>query len=387
MKKIVALLIFWVIAFNFTNICAGEETPLKGIQILTFECSDLKETERVISELKDAGINTIIVRCFQNKGDRSLIEGEILQKTGVYFKTDYAPVIDDILGDLISIAHKYNMKIFAWMTTLKCTWAIEEHPDWQSKVFDINKRQIVSIDKLDLFNEKVRSYLFNLYSDLAGYPLDGILFQDDLILTHSEGFSQSAQNLYKNDFREKLLSEGLFIKHGFEKKFLGDIYTSKFWKWANWKAKLLLDFITEMKDSVKKVNLNIVFCLNCYYEDILFPEQALAWYSHDLEEAQNYGIDYYFIMAYHRQMKKELLLNEKRLFRTMKSFAWRLSKIIKDSNRAVIKLQTIDWDSKKPIQYSEIDQIYRLLVRNKKTGLVFIPYYRDIDLGLIRQYF
>jgi biofilm PGA synthesis lipoprotein PgaB len=388
MKKIIALSIFCLIVFNFTNIIyANEESSLKGIQILTFECKDLEEVERVISEFKDVGINTIIVRCFQNKGDRSLIKGEVLQETGVYFKTDYAPVIGDVLGSLISIAHRYNIKIFAWMETLKSPWAVKEHPEWQSRIFDINERQIVSIDKLDLFNEEVQNYLFNLYGDLAKYPLDGILFQDDLILTHSEGFSQSALDKYKSDFREELLPTNLFVRHGFEKSFLGDIYTSKFWQWADWKAKTLLDFAATIKDAVKKVNPNIAFSLNCYYEDVLFPEKALAWFSHNLKEAQNYGFDYYFIMAYHRQMKKELALNEKRLNRMMKSLAWRLSKIIKNSSRAVIKVQTINWQTKEPIPYSEIDKIHRLLIGTKNVGLVFIPYHKDMDLELMRRYF
>jgi biofilm PGA synthesis lipoprotein PgaB len=387
MKKIVALLIFSFIAFSFINIIyAKEEIVLKGIQILTFQCKDSKEVEAVISRFKEIGVNTIIVRCFQNRGDRSLIEGEILQKTGVYFKTDYAPIVDDVLSELISIAHKNNIKIFVWMETLRCPWAIEEHPEWRSKVFDINKREIFSIDKLDLFNKEVQDYLINLYTDLAKYPIDGVLFQDDLILTHAEGFSQSALDKYKNDFKEEFLPAGLFVKHGFEgRKIPGDIYSFKLW--TNWKAKNLLDFTAKIQNAIKKINPNMFFCYNCYYEDIIFPERALAWFSHSLIEAQNYGFDYYFIMAYHRQMKKELVLNEKRLIRATKSLGWRLSKMIRNPQKAVIKIQTLDWDSKESIKDSEIDKFYGLLVRNRNVGIVFIPYYKDMDLELMRKYF
>lgn len=387
--KRIILLIFWFIAFGFTNIVyAKDDTLLKGIQILTFQCKNLEEVETVIPRLKETGVNTIIVRCFQNKGDRSLIEGEVLQKTGVYFKTDYAPVIDDVLSSLISIAHKNNMKIFAWMETLKCPWAIEGHPEWHAKIFNVNKRQIVTTEKLDLFNEQVQNYLSNLYGDLAKYPVDGILFQDDLILSHTEGFSEAALRKYRNDFSEELVLDNLFRKHGFEgKKIPGDIYTCKFWKWASWKAKFLLDVASKIRDTVKKVNPGIAFGLNCYYEDILFPDRALAWFSHDLKEAQSYGFDYFFIMLYHRQMKKELVLNEKRLTRTLKSFPWHLSQIIKDNNKAVIKIQTIDWDTKESIHNSEIDKIYKLIVRGRNRSLVFIPYREDMDLELMKQYF
>lgn len=388
-KTIIALLFFWFITFSFTDmIYAKDKVVIKGIQILTFQSRDLKDVEAIISKLKEIGVNTIIVRCFQNKGDRSLIQGEELQKTGAYFKTDYAPVVDDVLGNLISIAHKHNIKIFAWMETLKCPWAIEEHPEWQSKIFDVNKSQIVATEKLDLFNEQVQNYLSNLYSDLAKYPVDGILFQDDLILSHTEGFSEAALRKYRNDFSEELIPYSLFREHSFEgKKIPGDIYTGKFWKWTRWKAKVLLDFAAGIKNAVRKVNPSFALGFNCYYEDILFPERALAWFSHDLKEAQNYGFDYFFIMLYHRQMKKELGLNEKRLMKTLKSFPWRLSKTIKNTNKAVIKIQTMDWDTKEPIQDSEINRIYKLIVRDRNMGLVFIPYAGDMDLELMKQYF
>ena len=43
---------------------------------------------------------------------------------GVYFKTEYAPVVDDLLGKLAEIVHRNGLEIFAWMTTRYASYGL-----------------------------------------------------------------------------------------------------------------------------------------------------------------------------------------------------------------------------------------------------------------------
>ena len=73
--------------------------------------------EKRIKGLKEAGVDTLIFRVFQNKGDRIHKFVTPRHEEGVYFKTEHAPVVDDLLGKVAEIAHRNGLDIFAWMTT------------------------------------------------------------------------------------------------------------------------------------------------------------------------------------------------------------------------------------------------------------------------------
>ena len=74
-------------------------------------------------------MDTLILRVFQNKGDRMYQFVTPRREEGVYFKTEYAPVVDDILGKVTEIAHRNGLEIFAWMTTRYANYGLEAHPE------------------------------------------------------------------------------------------------------------------------------------------------------------------------------------------------------------------------------------------------------------------
>ncbi|MGZ3570231.1 MAG: tetratricopeptide repeat protein, partial [Thermodesulfobacteriota bacterium] len=87
------------------------------VQVSYLEGKHLEEVEKRVKELKNAGVNTIIFRVFQNKGDRVYKFVTARHEEGVYFKTENAPVVDDILGKVAQMVHRNGLEIFAWMTT------------------------------------------------------------------------------------------------------------------------------------------------------------------------------------------------------------------------------------------------------------------------------
>ena len=125
------------------------------------------------------------------------------------------------------------------------------------------------------FNDETIERLEGLYSDLASYDIDGILFQDDLILKHNEGFGPRAEALYRQDTGRRLNAKGLYVIQGNGRV----AYTAEFWKWASWKNTRLLYVAGRLKDAVRAKNPDVKFAINMMYESVTNPRSALAWFS------------------------------------------------------------------------------------------------------------
>ena len=109
-------------------------------QVSYFEGKSLEEVEKRVKDLKDAGGDRIILRVFQNKGDRKYKFVTAHHEEGVYFKTEYAPVVDDILGKVSEIVHQNGLELFAWMTTVM-------PPTVWMDILNIDVRVIISKQK------------------------------------------------------------------------------------------------------------------------------------------------------------------------------------------------------------------------------------------------
>src|SRR3989338_10459408 len=79
------------------------DNPINAVQILWMNCRNFDEVEKSIYKLKMAGVNTLIIRVFQNRYDRFYPFANHKKEVGVYFNTFYAPVVDDILEKLTEI--------------------------------------------------------------------------------------------------------------------------------------------------------------------------------------------------------------------------------------------------------------------------------------------
>ncbi|MDP2972583.1 MAG: outer membrane protein assembly factor BamD, partial [Deltaproteobacteria bacterium] len=98
-------------------------------QVAYLDGKNLSEVEKRVKELKNAGVDTLIFRVFQNKGDPKYKFVKSRHEEGVYFKTEHALVIDDILEKIAEIAHRNGLDLFAWMTTRYATYGKERQPE------------------------------------------------------------------------------------------------------------------------------------------------------------------------------------------------------------------------------------------------------------------
>lgn len=354
--------------------------PLRAVQIALFEGKNYDEVGNELDALKAAGIDTIILRMFHNKDDRFYPFIKPRGKAGVYFETRGSPIIADVLKPILGMAHKKGLRVFAWMTTRYADYGLEDRKDLSCKAYDFYSKEIVSCKGLDLFNEEAVYHLEKLFSDLAEYPIDGILFQDDLMLKHNEGFGKYSEALYKKDTGKQFTPAELYADEENLR------YTPEFWRWAAWKNKRLLQVAMKIKAVVKNKNPDAKFIINLMYESVSNPTYAMAWLSQSLDEAVKYGFDYYAIMAYHRQMQDELKKRPDEIQAMIERMADDAVKIAGEPEKVVMKFQTIDWNTSKPLPDKDIITLLNKVKESDNISLAVVPYRRDFPFEKLNFY-
>jgi len=372
----------------------GDRT-IRAVQVMIFDGKSYAEVDGELKGLKEAGVDTVIVRVFHNRGDRYYpVVGEAggargargpkgreggqgVQTSGVYFSTTHAPVIEDILSRLVHLAHRNDLKVFAWMTTRYADYGLEEREDLACGARDVRTGGLYRCKGLDLFNEEAVRHLEALYSDLAGYDIDGILFQDDLVLKHGEGFGPHAEALFEEATGLEARPERLYIATPGGG---GVTYTELFWRWASWKNKRLLDVAGRLKRVVRAKNPQAEFAINLMYESVTNPPYALAWLSQSLPGAVEAGFDYYSVMAYHRQMEEELGRSPEAVKGMIEGMIMEAKKVVREPDRVLIKLQTVDWKTGGRLPDGEVLGLLSGLKGLDDVSLALVPYRRDLPL-------
>jgi len=353
-------------------------TPMRAVQIALFEGKDYKEVDNEIGRLKASGIDTIILRVFHNKDDRFYPFINPKSRAGVYFTTKESPVVEDILGPVLDMAHKKGLKVFAWMTTRYADYGLEDRKDLGCKAYDFNTKDIVPCKGLDLFNEDAVAHLERLFHDLALYPIDGILFQDDLVLKHHEGFGPYSQVLFEKNTGKRLVPGKLYGNGvGGERNYLNPLYTPVFWKWAAWKNKRLLEVATRVRTAVKKKNPEVKFAINLMYESVSNPPYAMAWLSQSLDEAVKQGFDYYAIMAYHQQMQNELNKGPYEIQSLIQKMTKEAVRLVGDPQKVIMKFQIIDWNTSQPLPDQEVIGLLSKVKEVNNVSLAVVPYRKN----------
>lgn len=367
---------------------SDDSVAMRGVQVLLFEGRSRREVMEEIEKISSSGVDTLIVRVFHNRGDRPhrFVDPKKAERTkaGVYFKTTHAPVVEDILGFVLRESHKRGLKVFAWMTTRYADYGLEGREDLACRGYELRSKEFYRCKGLDVLNKRTVNHLVKLYEDLAEYPIDGILFQDDLVLKHTEGFGKASLKSFESASGKALNPESLYIRMK-DSDYVG--YTPVFWEWVSWKNRRLLEVADTIKDAVREKNPDVKFAINFMYESVLSPPSALAWFSQDLSKAVRSGFDYYSIMAYHRQMGDELGKGQREIEDLIEAMVEEAVNIVGDPEKVLIKLQTVNWDTGKAIPNSEVVRLLRRVKRTAPVSVAVVPYrsnfpfetFKDLD--------
>lgn len=347
---------------------------MRAVQVMFFEGKTFVEVDKELKRLREAGIDTVIARVFHNKGDRFYPLATPKNNSGVYFSTTHAPVVDNILPEMTRLAHKNGLKIFAWMTTRYADYGIEDREDLACRSYDISAREGARCKGLDLFNESAVKRLEAIYSDMAANDIDGVLFQDDLVSRHNEGFGTRAVSEFSKDTGSYIEPEALYLR--IEGKSAVH-YTQLFWEWSSWKNRRLLFVADRLRDAVRKKRPEARFAINLMYESVTNPPYALAWLSQNLEAAMKMRFDYYSIMAYHRQMEEELNKDPGTVRGMIEGMVNAASKTVGEPEKVLIKIQTIDWRTGRPLSNDEVVGLIKDIKGIGNVSLAVVPYRAD----------
>lgn len=365
-----------------------EIEKIVGFQVLLFSSKTKESLIEEMSKIRETGADTVIVRVFHNRGDRfyPFIPGGPSTDSGVYFKTKHAPVVSDALTPMIEAAKANGLSIYAWMTTKYAVYGRGENNLYS---YDFKRKEIVPSFGVDIFDDREVSRLVNLYEDLSRYDIDGILFQDDLVLRHTEGMGDNASKLYGKKIKPESLYISPYLNSAGTKYYVRE-YTEEFWNWSSFKSRRLGVVAKRIMAASRKINPGLKFAVNLSYESALRPDLALAWFSQDIGEfktdVNGAGADYFFIMAYHRQMMRE------KSYKDIKEVAPLINNICNNAifvvgrpERLVIKLQVTDWKTGAPIADGELLKVASYLCRPKEISMAFVPFRVDTPLKDVKK--
>ncbi|MDO9350805.1 MAG: poly-beta-1,6-N-acetyl-D-glucosamine N-deacetylase PgaB, partial [Deltaproteobacteria bacterium] len=333
----------------------------------------------------------LIFRVFQNKGDPKYKFVKSRHEEGVYFKTEHALVIDDILEKIAEIAHRNGLDLFAWMTTRYATYGKERQPEHLCKSYNFETKKMEIGRGFNLFHPDVLKRLEGIFRDLGRYPIDGILFQDDLILRHNEDFSVEANKAFLKDFGYSPHPDIFYIDP--YKSELGKYYvkgyTDQFWTWANWKNRYLMNVARRLVGAARESNPKLQFAINLYFEAVLNDTNGVAWFSQTLPGALEKGFDYYAIMAYHRQAMIGRNIGLKESIDLMAEAAQKAVKSVGDPFRVLMKIWIRDWKSNEAVGYElapqkEIGEILGRVLEQGEVSLAFVPYTHQFPLHRLK---
>ena len=351
------------------------------VQASSFEGKTLEEVEKRMKQLKNAGVNTVILRVFQNRGDRTypFVTGK--REEGVYFKTEYAPVVDDLLGKLAEIVHRNGLEIFAWMTTRYANYGLEDSPGYRCMKYNFETKKMEMGRGFNLFHPEGVKRLENLFRDLGRNPIDGILFQDDLILRHDEDFSPEANEAFLKEFGYSP-DPNLFYVDPYKSdsgKYYVKGYTDRFWVWANWKNRWLMTVAKRLMEASRESNPNLQFAINLYFESVLSDLNGVAWFSQTLSGALRNNFDYYAVMAYHRQAMKDRNIEAGEAIGLMAETTRKAIEGVGDPSKVLMKVWLLDWKRNGTVRGNlaprkEIEDALTAILNRGQVSLAFVPY-------------
>lgn len=360
-------------------------------QVTYLEGKSLVEVEKRIKGLKDAGVDTLIFRVFQNKGERAYRFVIPRHEEGVYFKTEFAPVVDDILGKVAEIAHRNGLDLFAWITTRYADYGLDGHPEYRCKSYNFETKKMEVARGYNLFHPDVLKRLEGLFRDLGRYPIEGILLQDDLILKHNEDFSLDAGKAFLQEFGYSPHPDIFYIEpyKSESGKYYVKAYTDRFWTWADWKNRWLMNVTKRLMEAARESNPNLQFAINLYFEAVLNHSNAVAWFSQTLSGALEKNFDYYAIMAYHRQAMKNRNIETKEAIDLMAEVTQKAVESVGDPSRVMMKVWILDWKSNEAVSYElapqkEVEEILTAILNRGEVSLAFVPYISKFPLQAIK---
>lgn len=358
---------------------AYDYPEVNGVQVFVLDQKYNGDLDTLFSGLKDHGVDTVFIRVFHNSVDRyHYLEANPECPVGVYFNTDAACTVRDVLGEAVGAARKNGMQIYAWMATR--TLSFMKTPEFMEKTYE--KDGTKDGYGMSIFQPEAAERVRQLFRDLAAYDIDGILFQDDFILRYREGASEYARNAYLADTGIDLSAEKLFGCTG------GNGVTKvpggcpeTFLPWVEWKNGKMMEFYQSLRIESLKVNPDLVFAGNVYYETPLERSKGMSWYAQSIDSMLAYDFDYLAVMGYHDQIAGELSLQREDALKLVEQMALNLKEKVHPATRILMKVQRISFKNSKALGEDHMESLCDFFEKYMDISRVVVPVNRLEDLS------
>jgi len=252
--------------------------------------------DRELGRLRQSGTNTLFVSVVRNRTFPFIVEGGPAKGApptptaapGVYFKTAWAPVLQDRLSALVGAAHRQGMQVWASLSVRRMDW-VHSKLEWADWKFNSQTGRLERAETLDLLHPALRDYLVGLLTDLAGTGVDGIFLAADPPSEASEGFSTTALRKFEKDMGQPVDPSRLLSAQGRERS-LG--YAPEFWRWLGWKQREQSKSVLGVMEAVRAAFPGLMVAVEVHPETVTNPQAAMAMYAEDLLDLRRYRLDY-----------------------------------------------------------------------------------------------
>jgi len=233
--------------------------------------------DRELGRLRQSGTNTLFVGVVKNRPG-----------PGVYFKTDWAPVLQDRLSGLLDRAHRQGMQVWAALSVRRMDW-VDPKQEWADWKFNAQTGRLERVETLDLLHPALRDYLVGLLTDLAGTGVDGMFLSADPPSEADEGFSTHALQKFEKDMGRPVDPSRLLSEQGRERSLT---YAPEFWRWLGWKQREQSRSVIGVIEAVRAAFPGLLVAVEVHSEAVTNPPAALALYAEDLLDLRRYRLDY-----------------------------------------------------------------------------------------------
>ena len=276
-------------------------SEIRGVWIANRPHSKVLESRDNIAEamnfLQSYGFN-LIFPVVWNRG-YTLYPSQVMSKYQL-------PVIDpyyeqqqrDPLAEVITEAHKYNIKVIPWLEygfaashLLSGGHLLQNYPHWQAKDIDGAIVRHGGLTWMNAFDPEVQQFMLEIIIEIISkYGVDGIQGCDRLpALPVTAGYDEKTTALYQTEFVKV------------------PPCNPKNQQWIQWRADLLTDFLARINQEVKAINPQAIislspavypFCLtNLLQDSKTWVERGLV----DIIHPQIYRSSF---LGYYQEIKK-----------------------------------------------------------------------------------
>ncbi len=288
---------------------ASRAAVLVAIQLPSHLVPGTLELDQWVESLAQAGIRMIILDAgttsagnLKRVSARRNVADHSMSSHGVYFRTNWAMLVRDVFGQVVPVAHRRGIAVFAAIALRQLDW-LDSDLGWSDRAFDPGSRQLRRLEFQDVFNPAFQEYLTGLLLDLAKTGIDGVLFRATAASGPLDGMTAFGLRGFEQDFKTPLAPEKLAGKadrSGVATHSLAaapeqtvQAYPPQFWRWAGWKARETVNVMERLRRALVAHSPNLEFALEVHPESITDPVTGLVQYGEDFLEAKRSRFDFY----------------------------------------------------------------------------------------------